>query len=99
MSTKHCLDDENIQLKQDIETILEGLKNKDETLNLLNKMKKKYKIALFMVIRNSMVMPKEIKLGKSEKEINKMAYKTMCEVITMIDFNRANEIYEQAKED
>ena len=39
---------------------------------ILNKMKNKYKIALFMVIRNSIVMPKGIKLGKTEKEINKM---------------------------
>lgn len=33
---------------------------------ILNKMKNKYKIALFMVIRNSIVMPKGIKLGKTE---------------------------------
>lgn len=69
-------------------------KEKEE---ILNKMKNNYKIALFMVIRNSQVMPKGIKLGKSEKEINKMAYETMCEVLTMIDFERAKKIYEQGK--
>lgn len=68
-----------------------------ETEITLNKMKNNYKIALFMVIRNSQIMPKGIKLGKSEKEINKMAYETMCEVLTMIDFERAKKIYEQGK--
>ena len=61
-------------------------------------MKNRYKTALFMIIRNSRVMSQGIKLGKSEKEINKMAYETMCEVLTMIDFKRAEEIYRQGKE-
>ena len=69
-------------------------KEKEE---ILNKMKNKYKIALFMVIRNSQTIPKGIELGKSEKEINKMAYETMCEVLTMLDFKRAEEIYRQGK--
>ena len=43
-----------------------------EREEILNEMKEKYKIALFMVIRNSQVMPLGIKLGKSKKEINKM---------------------------
>lgn len=68
-----------------------------EVEETLNKMKNKYKIALFMVIRNSSVMPKGIELGKLDKEINKMAYATMCEVLTMIDFKRAEEIYLQGK--
>lgn len=50
-----------------------------------------------MVIRNSQVMPKGIRLGKSEKEINKMTYATMCEVLTMINFEEAKKIYEQGK--
>ena len=69
-------------------------KEKEE---ILNKMKNKYKIALFMVIRNSQVMPVGMKLGKSKKEINKKAYETMCEVLTMLDFKRAEEIYRQGK--
>ena len=69
-------------------------KEKEE---ILNKMKNKYKIALFMVIRNSQTIPKGIELGKSEKEINKMAYETMYEVLTMLDFKRAEEIYRQGK--
>ncbi len=60
-------------------------------------MKHRYKIALFMLIRNSKVMPAGIELGKSEKEINKMSYETMCEVLAMIDFKRAEEIYWQGK--
>lgn len=69
----------------------------EEAEKVLNKMKDKYKIALFMVIRNSQVMPKGIKLGKSKKEINKMAYETMCEVLTMIDYDKAKKEYEEGK--
>lgn len=68
-----------------------------ETEEILNKMKNKYKIALFMVIRNSKVMPKGIALGKSSKEINKKAYETMCEVLSMIDYERAKKEYEEGK--
>lgn len=70
-----------------------------ETEEILNKMKNKYKIALFMVIRNSTVMPSGIKLSKTEKEINKMSYETMLEVLGMIDFNKAKEIYEEGKKE
>ena len=37
-----------------------------EREEILNKMKNKYKLALFMVIRNSMVMPQGIKFGKRD---------------------------------
>ena len=80
--------------KKQEKQIKELQKEKEE---ILNKMKNKYKIALFMVIRNSQTMPKGVELGKSEKEINKMAYETMCEVLTMLDFKRAEEIYRQGK--
>lgn len=68
-----------------------------ETEEILNKMKNKYKLALFMVIRNSIVMPQGIKLGKTDKEINKMSYETMCSVLTMINYDRAEKFYEEAK--
>ncbi len=70
------------------------MKEKEE---ILNKMKNKYKLALFMVIRNSMVMPKEKKLGKTDKEINKMSYDTMCSLLTMIDYNKVKKFYEEGK--
>lgn len=65
--------------------------------DVLNEMKNKYKLALFMTIRNFKVMPVGIKLGKSSKEINKMSYETMCEILTMIDYNKAKELYEEGK--
>ena len=68
-----------------------------ESEEILNNMKNKYKLALFMVIRNSSVMPKGVKLGKTEKEINKMSYETMCEVLTMIDYDQAKKFYEEGK--
>lgn len=70
-------------------------KEREETLN---EIKEKYKIALFMVIRNSQVMPVGMKLGKSKKEINKKAYETMCELISMIDYDNARKEYEEGKE-
>lgn len=70
-------------------------KSKEE---ILNGIKNKYKIALFMVIRNSKVMPTGLKLGKSEEEINKMSYETMCELLMMIDYDKAREKYNQGKE-
>lgn len=70
------------------------MKEKEE---ILNKMKNKYKLALFMVIRNSMVMPKGKELGKTDKEINEMSYETMCSLLTMIDYNKAEKFYKEGK--
>lgn len=61
-------------------------------------MEEKYKLALFMIIRNSKVLPKGLELGKSQKEINKMSYQTMQEVLDMIDFDKAQQFYEEGKE-
>lgn len=68
----------------------ERLEKREEILN-------KYKLVLFMVIRNSMVMPQGIKLGKADKEINEMSYETMCKLLTMIDYNKAEKFYEEGK--
>lgn len=57
----------------------------------------KYKLALFMVIRNSIVLPKGIELQKSSKEISQMSYKTMCEVLTMVDFKTAAKMYKEGE--
>lgn len=70
------------------------MKEKEE---ILNKMKHKYKLALFMVIRNSLVMTRGIIKGKTMKEINKMSYETMCSVLTMIDYDQAEKFYEEGK--
>lgn len=59
--------------------------------------KKKYKIALFMVIRNSTVMPASLRLNKTMKEVNQMSYETMLEVLKMIDFENAAKSYSQGK--
>ena len=86
------------ELEKQFKKIQDIAKDGNEVIISLNKMKNRYKTALFMIIRNSRVMSQGIKLGKSEKEINKMAYETMCEVLTMIDFKMAEEIYRQGKE-
>ena len=58
---------------------------------------KKYKIALFMVIRNSTVMPAGLRLNKTMKEVNQLSYETMLEVLKMIDFENAAKSYSQGK--
>lgn|GEM_PF-2793337 len=70
------------------------MKEKEE---ILNKMKNKYKLALFMVIKNSLVMTRGIIKGKTMKEINEMSYETMCSVLTMIDYDQAEKFYEEGK--
>jgi len=70
------------------------VKEKEE---ILNKMKNKYKLALFMVIKNSLVMTRGIIKGKTMKEINEMSYETMCSVLTMIDYDQAEKFYEEGK--
>ena len=54
----------------------------------------RYKLMLFMVVRNNAVLSKGIELGKSEEEISAMAIETMQELEGMIDFRRAKELYE-----
>ena len=54
----------------------------------------KCKLLLFMVVRNSAVLPKGMELGKTEQEISEMTRETMREMEGMIDFRRAKELYE-----
>lgn len=56
----------------------------------------KAQTALFLIIRNN--MSAGIKLGKNEGKINEMAYNTMLEIYTMIDFDCAFESYKQGKQ-
>ena len=60
-------------------------------------MENRYKLALFMVIRNFKIMPEGIKLGKTDKEINEMTYQTMQEVMNMINYDKAEELYKEGK--
>ena len=57
----------------------------------------KYKLMLFMTVRNNAVLPKGLELGKTEKQISRMTIETMKSIETMIDFRRAKELYELGK--
>ena len=59
----------------------------------------KYKLALFLVIRNSKVMPDGDEMGMSLEEINKMSYLTMQKVLNNIDYEKVKEIYEEAEKE
>lgn len=50
-------------------------------------------LTLFMVVRNSKVLPTGIKLGKSEKEISDMTKDTIKELKKIVNFDRAKELY------
>lgn len=54
----------------------------------------KYKLMLFMVIRNNKVLPVGLKKGKTQKEITEMTKTTIKELEKMINFDKAKEFYE-----
>jgi len=57
----------------------------------------KYKLTLFMLIRNNRILPAGKMLKKTDCEINKMTYLTMQELFKMIDFKRAKEMYKEGE--
>ncbi len=91
MSTKHCLDDENIQLKQSIETILQTLENsvpKKKIEDALETCKNVYKKEM---------KPYQTEYGLnvtylSKKEKNELVNKRNCLITQM-------ETYKQLLED
>lgn len=55
-----------------------------------------YEIALFLVIRNSKIIP-ELGMGTNMDEINELAYRTMQVVLKGINYEKAQKSYEQGK--
>lgn len=89
---------ELVEERNAISNVVNQINKNKKTLDLVNEMKRKYKIALFMIIRNSIVLPKGLELRKTDEEINKMSYETLCEVLLSINFKVAEKIYEEGKE-
>lgn len=58
----------------------------------------KYKLALFMVVRNSIVMQVGLVYGKSMLDINKISIKTCEKIIASIDFEATRKDYESGKQ-
>lgn len=83
--------------QESIEIVLNLITRLEKENESLNKMETTYKLALFMIIRNSTVMPKGIKLGKNDKEINERSYETLCEVLAMLDYNIAKKLYNEGE--
>lgn len=54
----------------------------------------KYKLMLFMVVRNSKVLPIGLKLNKSQKEITDKTKEIIEEVEKNMNFEKAKELYE-----
>lgn len=63
-------------------------------IEVRNVTRRKYKLALFAVIRNSTVMPQGVKLGKTMHEINTMAVAVMANIMESCDFEKLKESYE-----
>lgn len=57
----------------------------------------RYKLALFLVVRNSQVMDYGLSQEMSMTEINELAYKTMLSLMEMIDYDITREMYEEAE--
>jgi len=66
--------------------------NKDQCKELLNLIEKN-RLTLFMVVRNSQVLPTGMKLNKTEKEISDMTKQVIKKVENMINFDKARELY------
>jgi len=58
----------------------------------------KYKLALFVLIRNSIVMPNAEELGMSIKEVNRMSYLTMTKIMEGVNYELVKRSYEEAEE-
>lgn len=89
--------EENEEKNEAIKIVLNLITRLKKENESLNKIGETYKLALFMIIRNSTVMPKGIELGKNDKEINEMSYETLCEVLAMVDYNIAKKIYKEGE--
>lgn len=61
--------------------------------NVLNELEK-YKLMLFIVVRNSKILPVGLKLNKTQKEITKMAKDTIRGIEAITDFRKAKELYD-----
>lgn len=57
----------------------------------------KYKLAAFLVVRNTKVLPVGLAKGKSMQEINQMARDTLESIMNMIDFDVVKKHYEEAE--
>jgi len=58
----------------------------------------KYKLALFVLIRNSIVMPNAEELGMPIKEVNRMSYLTMTKIMEGVNYELVKRSYEEAEE-
>lgn len=90
---------------EEVIKILEQEKNAQEkdTLDLINEMKKKYKMALFERIREDILGAFMVTFGgkpdaRNEKYINKDAYGILCRIVTNLDFQEIEIRYKQGKE-
>lgn len=61
--------------------------------NVLNELEK-YKLMLFMVVRNYQILPIGLKIKKSQKEITEMTKDTIKELEKNINFEIAKELYD-----
>lgn len=81
--------DRNIELTTTIDALNTDLETEKEKNNELEKVK----LMLFMVVRNSKVLPKGLELLKTNKEITDKTKETIKEIEKMINFEKAREFY------
>ena len=59
----------------------------------------KYKLALFAVVRSSIVIPQSVRLGKTIHEINTMTVVTMANIMDSCDFENLKDYINLCKTD
>ena len=69
-------------------------RQQDEQLKATVSEMEKCEAALFTVVRNSMVMPVGLRLGKSKREITEMSFATIEEIKKAIDYDAVKKLME-----
>lgn len=90
------------ELKNELKAENAALRNEADT-NAANAIQAKLRAdeleaALFTVVRNSMVMPVGLRLGKSEREIAEMTFATIEEIKKAIDYEAVKKLMERKDE-
>lgn len=88
---------------EEVIKILENNTQEKDTLDLINEMKKKYKMALFELIREDILSSFMVTFGgklnaREKNQLNKDAYGILCRVIRRLDFQEIETNYKQGKE-
>lgn len=82
------------RLEAENAALMNKARQQDEQLKATVSEMEKCEAALFTVVRNSMVMPVGLRLGKSKREITEMTFATIEEIKKAIDYDAVKKLME-----